>query len=74
MCIRDRCFQVHCARFTAEGVEAGPGDVTVPEEGFRLIQSRPDVPGDKVYISAVEAGGSAGEGEHLRSDVYKRQA
>ena len=62
-----RCFQVHRARFTAEGVEAGPGDVAVLEEILCHLERRPDVPGDEVHIAAEQAGGPAGEGEDLRA-------
>ena len=34
-----RCFQIHCARFTAEGVEAGPGDVRALKEFLGLLQN-----------------------------------
>ena len=60
-----RCFQIHCARFTAEGVEAGPGDVRALKEFLGLLQNSPDVPGDEVYIAAEKAGGSTSQGEHL---------
>ena len=62
-----RIFQTHSARFTAEGMEAGPGDVAVLEEFLCHLECRPDIPGDEVHIAAVESGGSAGEGDHLRA-------
>ena len=45
----------------------GPWDVRAFKELFRHVQRRPDVPGDEVHIAAVESGGSAGEGDHLRA-------
>ena len=62
-----RHFQVHCTCLPAEGVEAGPGDIAVLEELLCHLERRPDVPGDEVHIAAEKAGGSAGEGEHLRA-------
>ena len=60
-------FQSHCARLPAEGVEVGPGDAAVLEELLGNSERRPDVPGDEVHIAIEEAGGPAGEGEHLRA-------
>ena len=48
-------------------MEDGPWDVRAFKELFRHVQRRPDVPGDEVHIAAVEAGGSAGEGENFRA-------
>ena len=62
-----RRFQVHSACFPAEGMESGPGDVAVLEEFLGHLERRLDVPGNEVHIAAEKAGGSAGEGEYLRS-------
>ena len=48
-------------------MEADPGDVAVLEEFLGHLERRLDVPSDEVHIAAEEAGGSAGEGEHLRA-------
>ena len=48
-------------------MESGPGDVAVLEEFLGHLERRLDVPGNEVHIAAEETGGSAGEGEHLRS-------
>ena len=48
-------------------MEDGPWDVRAFKELFRHVQRLSDVPGDEVHIATVEAGGPAGEGEHLRA-------
>ena len=60
-------FQVHRARFTAECVEAGPGNAAVLKERLGHPECGANVPGDKVHIAAEETGGPACEGEHFRA-------
>ena len=62
-----RRFQIHSACFSTEGVESGPGNLTVLEELLCHLECRFNVPSDEVHIAAEKAGGSTGEGEHLRA-------
>ena len=68
-----RRFQIHSTCFSTEGVETGPGDVTVLEKLLGLLQDSPDVPGDEVHIAAEEACFGTGHSECIVTE-YLRNA